>query len=165
MKEYYRSKVTIPMLDELCMGLRDRFCVGLDVVMKGVMLLPSSTLEECCLDLYRDQVPSYRDLLAELTLWQQKWNDTLDIKLKSIQEQYVKATVNPSVNERKKLKKGAVPSTILSTLDAISNLESNTNVHYLLTVLAVMPLTTCEAERNISCLRRLKTCMRSTKTD
>lgn len=60
-----------------------------------------------------------------------------------MQEQHVQATgkqMNPSVSEMNRLKKGAVPSTVLSTLDAVSHLESYPNICYLLSVLAVMPL-------------------------
>ena len=69
--------------------------------------------------------------------------------------------LNPSVNELAKLKKDAVPNTVASTLEALSSYENYPNIQHLLSVLAVTPLTTCEAERNISCLRRLKTFMRS----
>ena len=36
------------------------------------------------------------------------------------------------------------------------------NIHCLLSTLAVLPVTSCEAEHCISCLRRLKTYLRST---
>ena len=48
-------------------------------------------------------------------------------------------------------------SKILNAALAISKLESYQNIHYLLSVLAVMPLPTCDAERSISCLGIVKT--------
>ncbi len=63
--------------------------------------------------------------------------------------------------EINKLNTGAIPNTIASVL-VETNPDIFPNVYYLLNVLAVLPVTTCEAERSISCLRRLKTYMRST---
>ena len=54
--------------------------------------------------------------------------------------------LKPSANEMNKLKEGIDPSRAASTMDAISKLESYQNIHYLLSVLAVMPLPTCDAE-------------------
>ena len=54
------------------------------------------------------------------------------------------------------MKYGAVPNTIASTLKVINQLLFP-NITYLLTLVAVLPITTCEAERSISTLRRLKT--------
>ena len=174
-KDYYRCNVTIPVLDDMCACLSARFCEGQEVVVKGMMLLPSSTITvdnwddaiQPFLDLYRDEVSSDHILRAEIVLWKQMWSDKWDLKWKVIQEQHVKATgsrMKVSANEMKKLKKGAVPDNISSTLNAI-NSETFPNIHFLLSVLAVLPLTTCEAERNISCLRRLKTYMRSTMSE
>ena len=59
--------------------------------------------------------------------------------------------------EMNKLKEITDPSRAASTMDAISKLESYQNIHYLLSVLAVMPLPTCDAERGISCLGIVKT--------
>ena len=59
--------------------------------------------------------------------------------------------------EMNKLKESIDPSRAASTMDAISKLESYQNMHYLLSVLAVMPLPTCDADRSISCLGIVKT--------
>ena len=59
----------------------------------------------------------------------------------------------------------SVPNNIASTL--LSGAANNffPNIHQLLNILAVLPVTTCEVERSISSLRRLKTYVRSTMTE
>ena len=172
---YYRLNITIPMLDQLIVSLKERFCAGQESIMKGLMLLPSNTITvvdwessvQPFLDFYRDEIPSFRDLSAELLLWKQKWNDEWDTKWKSIQDEHTRVSepLRPSVTELNRLKQSAVPSTVASALRATSCTEIFPNIHYFLTILAVLLLTTCEAERNISCLRRLKTFMRSTMSE
>ena len=66
--------------------------------------------------------------------------------------------VTPS--ELKKLKQKGVPSNISTTLIETTP-DFPLNIYSLLTTLAVLPVTSCEAERCISCLRRLKTYLRS----
>ena len=71
------------MLDELITSLNDRFSEGQEAVMKGFLMLPSSiitvdsweTALKPFLDLYRDKLPTCRDLSAQLQLWKQKWKD------------------------------------------------------------------------------------------
>lgn len=126
-KVYYRCNVTIPMLDDLIISLKDRFCEGQETVSTGIMLLPSFTITtmnweysiQPFIDLYHDEVPSYCNLLAEIKLWKMKWTDIWDMKWKCIQEQHVKAThteLKLSASELNKLKRGAVPSSVNSCL-------------------------------------------------
>lgn len=109
--------------------------------------------------LYSDEVPLPHALVAELQLWELMWTE----KWKLIKEEHVKAGRALCLTEAEinKLKTQAVPNTIASVL-VETNPDMFPNVYYLLNVLAVLPVTTCEAERSISCLRRLKTYMRST---
>ena len=55
------------------------------------------------------------------------------------------------------------PSNLLSALRACRK-QQFPNVHTILHIMTVWPLTSCEAERSISGLRRLKTYLRSTMT-
>ena len=78
---------------------------------------------------------------------------------KKIQQQHTEATgerltVIPS--EMKKLKQKGVSSNIAATLTETTP-EFFPNIYCLLTTVAVLPVTSCEAEHCISCLRRLKT--------
>ena len=59
-----------------------------------------------------------------------------------------------------KLKFGDAPSTVVSTLVEVEQ-SIFPNIAHLLTLLSVLPVTSCEAERSISALRPLKTYMRS----
>ena len=83
---------------------------------------------------------------------------------RKMKQQHITSTgeeMNLNAADLNKLKCGAVPNTIASTLKMI-NQPMFLNITYLLSLLAVLPITTCEAERSISTLRRLKTYMRST---
>lgn len=87
----------------------------------------------------------------------------MEEKFKGLKQQHIATTgeeMNVNATNLKNLKYGAVPNTIASTLKVI-NQSLFPNITYLLSLLAVLPVTTCEAERSISTLRRLKTYMRS----
>ena len=79
-----------------------------------------------------------------------------------MKEQYSKLgrSTNFSKTELKMLKVNTVPNTIEAAL-AETNREMFPNIYYLLCVLGILPMTTCEAEQCISTLRRLKTYMRN----
>jgi hypothetical protein len=92
-------------------------------------------------------------------LWEEKWEESLN----ALKQQHIESTgeeINLSAAELTKLKHGTVPNTIASTLKVI-NQPMFPNIT-LLSLLAVLPITTCEAERSISTLRRLKIYMRNT---
>ena len=96
-------------------------------------------------------------------LWSQHWSNEWSNHFKKLKEQHVLATgqelvVSPP--EMQKLKMGSVPCTIQSTL---LNADPHffPNITFLLKLLAVFPVTTCEVERCVSSLRRLKSYLRS----
>ena len=170
--KYFRLNVTIPLLDDIIGCLTDRFAQEQDDVMRGVMLIPSSVITvpnwkellQPFLALYVDEVPSPRTLDAELLLWDQWWKDKWSSKLKDLNDQHIKAfgkRLDIADAELKKLKTANVPNTISSSLPECDS-HVYPNIHYLLCVFALLPITTCEAERTVSCLRQLKTYMRST---
>ena len=58
---------------------------------------------------------------------------------------------------------GVIPSTVAETLKQVKERSlSNETVVTALRLLGTVPVTTCECERSVSSLRRLKTYMRST---
>ena len=95
-------------------------------------------------------------------MWEQKWTKDWE-QQQHIQQQHIQATGEQLVatpSELKKLKQKGVPSNISTTLIETTP-EFFPNIFSLLTTLAVLPVTSCEAERCISCLPRLKTYLRS----
>ena len=92
-------------------------------------------------------------------MWKQVWEE----RWKNLKDQHYQATgTEMRLNDADftKLKFGAVPSTVVSTLAEVDQ-SIFPNIAHLLTLLAVLPVTSCEAEHSISVLRRLKTYMRS----
>ena len=85
-------------------------------------------------------------------------------ELEELKKQHVEITeqeLKLSSNETNKLIQGTLSSTIGSTLKEI-NVRLFPNILYLINVLAVLPVTSCEAERSISTLSCLKTSLCST---
>ena len=92
------------------------------------------------------------------------WIDNWDKQWKIIKDQQLKATgndTNLTDTEVRKLKFTSLPSDVASTLE-ITDKDLFPNITFLLCLLGVLPLTTCEAERSVLALRRLKMYMRST---
>lgn len=92
---------------------------------------------------------SEHTLHAELELWYEKWEEHWKAKLIIIKQQHVKATGEQMAltsSELNKLIKTNVPSNLASTLEETCP-EFYHNIFYLLSVLAVLPITNCEAER------------------
>ena len=162
-EDYFRVNVTIPLLDDVLGSLQSRFEEGQENVIKGILLLPSSTIVsesdwdsavDRFLKGYVDEIPSHHTLEAEKLLWKQLWQEKWEEKLNILKQQHIASTgeeMNLSATELAKLKHGAVPNTIASTLKVI-NQHMFPNITYLLSILAVLPITTCEAERSISTL-------------
>ena len=113
---------------------------------------------------YSDELPCNHSVDSKFMLWNKMWNEQWESHWKSIQEQHlctVGVCIKLTGTEVKKLKINAVPNTIAAILANI-NKDIFPNIYYMLTILAVLPITTCEAERSLSTLRRLKTYLRST---
>lgn len=170
-ESYYRVNVTIPLLDEIVGSLKSRFDTGQEVVLKGTRLLPSYVVSQSdwestiqpFIQFYSDELPSIHTINAELSMWKQLWEERWKEEWKNLTEQHFQATgtqMRLSDAELTKLKFGAVPSTVVSALAEVEQ-SIFPNIAHLLTLLAVVPVTSCEAERSISALRRLKTYMRS----
>lgn len=163
-KNYFRINVTIPILDDVITSLQQRFSDGQDIIMmKGMALLPSYVITKLdwkttlhpFLEIYSDEVTSCHAVDSELKLWNEMWKDRWESHWKSIQEQHVQTVgghIKLTIAEITKLKMNGVPNTVALTLIDL-NKDIFPNIHHLLTILAVLPITTCEAERSFSSLR------------
>ena len=83
-------------------------------------------------------MPSVRSLDAELDLWQNKWRGD--------------AHLAQELN---------TPEKVLRHTDA----DYFPNIRTLIVILGTLPVTSCESERSISMLKRIKTALRSTMTE
>ena len=104
-------------------------------------------------------MPSASTIDAELGMWKQLWNEKWKEKLVLLQRQHLDTTgkeMNLAEPELKKLQFRHLPNDIVSTFKEMTN-DIFPNIAYSLSILAVLPVTSCEAERTISMLRRLKT--------
>ena len=90
------------------------------------------------LQFYGDDLPSVRSLDAELDLWQNKWRGD--------------AHLAQELN---------TPEKVLRHTDA----DYFPNIRTLIVILGTLPVTSCESERSISMLKRIKTALRSTMTE
>ena len=154
-EQYFRINVTIALLDVLG-SLQSRFEEGQTPVVKGTMLLPSSTISEPDWDngfvqLYFDEIPSNHTFEAEKVLWKQLLQEKWEQTCKALNEQYITATGAEMKLNATELKHGAVPNTIALTSKVIS--QPFTLYPFWLS----FPLLHCKAERSISVFLRLKT--------
>lgn len=167
---YFRINVAIPLLDEIIGSLQHRFAEGHEALLKGVLLLPAYVVSKqdweshvhTFVQLYCDEIPSRQTIDAELNIWKQLWEERWQKKWMDLKDQHFKTTgVETTLTDAEltKLKFCSVPSTVQSALMETSQ-EMFPNILNLLSLLAVAPVTTCEAERSVSALRRLKTYMR-----
>jgi len=137
-EEYYRRNVFFPFVDQLISEISDRFSADKRCALQPLALIPTQLPELPrilspgeVVGMYSDDLPSSADLSAELHMWQRLW-----------------------VNVSEK------PDTVVTALKAC-NVELFPNVHTLLTIMATLPVTSCETERTFSQLRLLKTYTRN----
>ena len=142
--DLYRVKLTIPLLDFLLEQLEFRFPSEMCNLYNGFYIIPSIFLN--CKDVdwkaefmkfvaaYSDDMPNYLSIHAELGLWETMWKDGFE---------------------------KVVCNSIAATLKSCNNIAFP-NIFTALKILAVVPVTTCECERSVSALRRMKTWLRNT---
>ncbi|XP_069104128.1 52 kDa repressor of the inhibitor of the protein kinase-like [Argopecten irradians] len=136
-EDYYRKSISIPVLDHLLEEMKTRFTSLHQRAALGLMLVPSE-LDERNIDIgaltefFGDDLPSSRTLEAEMRQWKIFWKE------------------NPEK-----------PSSISATIKACDK-DFFSNIHTILKICGTFPVTSCECERSISCLRLLKTYLRST---
>ena len=148
-EEYYRVSISVPFLDHLITQLDARFSTEQLVQAKGFALIPQvmKKLSMESPEKWKEEVRSFLchyildvphplDIEAELDIWKVFWDNK---------------------------EKSCLPDRLYKTLKEI-NPKVFPNIHTALKILATLPITTCEAERSISVIRRLKAYLRSTMT-
>ena len=144
-KEYFRRAIAIPFIDDVISQLKSRFPDESVSAISAIMsLLPCAIktvavgeISDIVSDLkgYEPDLPRFGNLQTELEIWRGRWFDVKD--------------------------DASCPNSLISALKACSK-QSFPNVHALLQIGCVIPVTSCEAERSFSTVRRVKTVLRST---
>ena len=122
---YFRVKVTIPVLDDIITSLLERFSDGQDTVFKGTMLLPSNIITnprwknilQPFVEFYSDEIPCCHGVESELHLWSKMWEEQWKSHWKAMNEQHlhtIGANLTLTTAEINKLKNNAVPNSIAS---------------------------------------------------
>ena len=142
LEEYSRRSITVPFLDYLVTGMKERFSGTSSQVSSLLCLVPkvmesSTDTEETFKQLgktYASHLPNPLTLSTDVRKWKMKWEKT-------------------SAEERP-----ASPSAALLECDP----DVFPNIHTLLRIACTLPVTSAENERCNSSLKRLKTYLRST---
>lgn len=141
-EEYYRLTLFLPYVDDLICSLKERFLSHGETISALKNIIPEYAVKKDFLDIqpsisfYEDDLSIYSDVIkSEWELWKMKW---------------MSSEVLPS-----------------SAIDSLYECDKNIfpNIHVLLKILAVLPVSTASAERSFSTLRRLKTYLRSTTSE
>ena len=139
--EYYCRIISIPFLDTMLSHLETRFSDIQQKSIDGMKIVPSVLMDEVIstctsqelVDNYSDDLPSPSLLESELDTWKHKWQ--------------------------------SIPSKQLPDSPAAALTHANKNmypnIHTILRLTCTLPVTSCECERSVSVLRRLKTYLRS----
>ncbi|XP_065651196.1 52 kDa repressor of the inhibitor of the protein kinase-like [Hydra vulgaris] len=142
--DYFKYSITSPLLDHLINELEDRFDEGEMIACIWYSCNCCKKNKEKCfwksdfmefLHFYISDMPHPTSIHAELDLWETFWN-------------------NQSV----------IPSTITETSKSI-DMRGFPNIREGFLIMGTIPITTCECERSISVIRRLKTYMRNCMTE
>ena len=143
---YYRTAVYIPFLDHMVSELTVRFSKEQEEVFVLQSLIPAYCSKSAvdvarvlkAAEKYEGDLPgTVTELRGEIDLWQSYWGTRSDIDKPKTAADGLSFTGN-----------GCYP-----------------NIQHLLQIIAILPVTTCSAERSFSSLRRVKTYLRSTMTE
>ena len=153
--EHYKRVVAIPLLDSLISQMMERFSDEGRHASNLLCLVPSillssgiNPIEKLEGMLYWEKdLPFAKSLRNELIRWQALWKS----KGSDGESQITKADIS-------------VPDNILLSLGACDS-DCFPNIHCLLLIACTLPITSAEAERSFSLLRRIKTYARSTMTE
>lgn len=140
-EDYYRISTYIPYLDLFVTHLEDRFLKHREILSNFGNLFPSKTTtlnEEACKKLFEKYTAVLNDDSSEV------WISEVRLWRRRIADKNI--------------------NTSLEALD-ICNKNAFPNVHKILLVMAVLPVTTATNERSFSTLRRLKNYLRSTMSE
>ncbi|XP_066029621.1 52 kDa repressor of the inhibitor of the protein kinase-like [Pocillopora verrucosa] len=144
---YFKINLTRVFLDHVLQQLNTRFQDDVFVCYKGISIIPSvllatdpawkaNVLEFC--NHYRQDIPNYAGLQAELLLWERLW----------------KGRDNRG---------DIIPDSLEATLKDIDK-DAYVNIYSMLKVLITIPISSASCERSISSLRNLKNYLRNTMT-
>ena len=156
-EEYYKRAIAIPLADSLIAQMLQRFG-DVGPQMSALMcLIPSVIVESSPMGLETIKSLQYwEDLLFPSSLpnearrWEDKWLRIFDnMQL---------------AREEGRTTMLTVPSSLLEAL-ASCDADSFPNIYNLLVIGCTLPVTSAEAERSFSLLRRIKTYLRSTMTE
>ena len=152
--EFYKRSLAIPLLDSLTAQMEDRFLRDGRHVGALLNLVPSifltsrvelGTLREGVMFWEKD-LPFPKSLENELRRWETLWKRRKDRE--SVQEEMVRQ------------REARIPDNLLLSLGNC-DVHSFPNIHRLLLIACTLPITSAEAERSFSLMRRIKTYARS----
>ena len=149
---YYRRVVAVPILDNMLSEFAAKFANQKAIVCGGMLLVPARFVTEQNVDAWLNRVtafaspaydafmPNPASLREDLRHWRRKFELMRQADVKCV-----------------------LPQDAFSCLDHADNAMFR-NVHVLLVIVCVFPLTTCTCERCNSALKRLKTRLRDMTT-
>ncbi|XP_054266894.1 52 kDa repressor of the inhibitor of the protein kinase-like [Macrosteles quadrilineatus] len=137
-EDYFKRAVFIPAIDGLIVNIEERFNQNRKFMSSIEVILPKNcSLQDLHLlenlNVYYESRVSQELLNAEYSMWCQKWSS---------------------------VKKSDRPTQLMTVIDSCDK-NFYPNIRYLLCVLASLPVSTCEAERSFSALKRIKTYLRN----
>ena len=144
-QEHYKRAVAISLLDSLITQLKERFsCENKKLTQTLLSLVPSLLIKldgDLSADDFRfwnEELSTPKSLAGELERWKRLWSNIDDPQ--------------------------TIPSNLVQALGSC-DAESYRNIYQLLLIGCTLPITSTEAERTFSLLRRIKTYTRFTLTE
>lgn len=133
-EDYYKKTIAIPLLDHMLSEMNSRFGDLQIKASMGLQVIPAMIPQFSTNDFeyFVDDLPSPSTLEQEMHMWKLKWANESD-----------------------------PPSDINTALQNCNSIIFP-NVHQILKICGIFPVTSCECERSISRLRLVKTYLRST---
>ena len=142
--DHYKKSVAIPLLDSLIIQMQDRFsdedrhARHLLYLVPSIIVNNTQELSEAAKGMlfWENDLAFPKSLGNELRRWQTMWQ--------------------PAEKE--------LPNNLLLALCAIDE-DTFPNIHRLLLIACTLPISSAEAERSFSLMKRIKTCTRSTMSE
>ena len=144
-EDYYRVTITVPFCEHLKNEIEERFGDAPATIVKGFSMIPAymaNNIEiwkrqfQSFVNIYIHDLPCQNTIEPDLYLWETFWRTYT----------------------------GVFPETITETIRIVHPMKKTfPNMYTALRLLATIPLTSCECERAVSVLRRLKTSLRNKK--
>ena len=147
--EYYKVRLTIPLIDHLITQLPIRFSEVSIKIVKGFVVIPKLLQEKLAssgraswnadflefASLYQNYFPEFNSIKSEMDIWESYWTKTFV---------------------------GVVPEGIEETLKAAFDMKLTLpNIYHAIQILGTIPLTCCKSESSVSSKKNLEDYMRS----